>query len=138
MTDHDADSRLQRSIDHYMKDMGAMPEALQQLNAVAPDVFAAYSELRGALFKSEADGGKLPLRYKHLICVVLDAVRDEPIGVVNHTRAAMLAGLTVDELVEGILSGIIVYGMPIWGKVGRKAVDFAVEFQKELDAEAVT
>ena len=29
--------------------------------------------------------------------------------------------VTVDELTEGILLGIIVYGMPAWGKTGRKA-----------------
>jgi len=29
-----------------------------------------------------------------------------------------------------------VYGTPAWGKVGRKAVDFAVTYEKELAAKA--
>lgn len=123
---------LDRHAPHYHTDMGAMPEALVQLAEYAPDAFDAYSYMRTALLKSEQDGAKLPLKYKHLILVVLDAIRDEPIGVVNHTRAAMLAGLSVEELVEGLLLGIIVYGMPAWGKTGRKAVDFAVGFREEL------
>ncbi|ABE36468.1 putative carboxymuconolactone decarboxylase [Paraburkholderia xenovorans LB400] len=123
---------LKQHAAHYESDMGGLPEALVQLAEYAPETFDAYSRMRTTMLKSEADGAKLPLKYKHLILVVLDAIRDEPIGIVNHTRAAMNAGLSVDELIEGILLGIIVYGMPAWGKTGRKAVTFAVEFEKEL------
>jgi alkylhydroperoxidase/carboxymuconolactone decarboxylase family protein YurZ len=130
------DEIIARHTHHYMTDMGAMPEALLQLAEYAPEAFDAYSSLRTALLKSDADGAALPLKIKHLILVVLDAIRDEPIGIINHTRAAMMAGLTRAELVEGLLLGIIVYGTPAWGKVGRKAVDFAVTYEKELAAKA--
>ena len=123
---------LARHAPHYETDMGGMPEALVQLAQYAPEAFDAYSRMRTTLLKAESEGAKLPLRYKHLILAVLDAARDEPIGIVNHTRAAMLAGLSRDELVEGILLGIIVYGMPAWGKTGRKAVEFAAAFEEEL------
>jgi alkylhydroperoxidase/carboxymuconolactone decarboxylase family protein YurZ len=129
-TDKTKDS-LAKHADHY-KSMGAMPEALAQLAEAAPEVFDTYSRMRAALLKSEADGAALPLKYKHLILVVLDAIRDEQIGIINHTRAAMMAGLTKEELAEGILLGIIVYGMPAWGKTGRKAVEFAKGYSEEL------
>jgi alkylhydroperoxidase/carboxymuconolactone decarboxylase family protein YurZ len=126
---------LARHAEHY-KSMGQLPEALADLVDASPEVFDAYSKMRAALLKPETAGAALPLKYKHLILVVLDAIRDEPIGIVNHTRAAMLHGLTVDELTEGILLGIIVYGMPAWGKTGRKAVGFAKEFARELSGKA--
>lgn len=129
---------LAQHLEHYKTDMGSMPEALVQLAEASPEVFSAYSSMRTAMLKSEEDGAALPLKYKHLVLVVLDAIRDEPIGIVNHTRAAMLAGLTLQELIEGILLGIIVYGMPAWGKTGRKAVDFAREYEKELKAKAAS
>ena len=131
MEDSARKEALARHAEHY-KSMGALPEALAQLVDASPEVFDAYSKMRAALLKPESEGAALPLKYKHLILVVLDAIRDEPIGIVNHTRAAMLHGLTVDELTEGILLGIIVYGMPAWGKTGRKAVDFAKGFAEEL------
>lgn len=125
----DVDAILKRHAHHYHTDMGQMPEALVQLAQYAPEAFDAYSGMRTALLKGEDEGAALPLKYKHLILTVLDCIRDEPIGVINHTRASLKAGLSIEELVEGILLGIIVYGMPAWGKVGRKAVDYAVQFE---------
>lgn len=127
---------LKRHAHHYSSDMGALPEALQQLAEYAPGTFDAYSHMRSDLLKSEAEGGKLPLKYKHLILAVLDVQRDEPIGMNNHIRAAMLAGCTADEVTEAVLLGIIVNGMPAWGKIGRKGVEFAHKLQKEQQGKA--
>jgi len=125
---------LAKHAHHYTHDMGEMPPTLGQFASFDPDAFDGYSTMRTALLKSEAEGAILPLKYKHLILVVLDAIRDEQIGIINHTRAAMMAGLTAQEVAEGLLLGIIVYGAPAWGKTGRKAAEFAVEFEKELAA----
>ena len=125
---------LAKHAHHYTSDMGVMPPTLGQFASFDPEAFDGYSTMRTALLRSEEEGAKLPLKYKHLILAVLDAIRDEQVGIINHTRAAMMAGLTVDEVAEGMLLGIIVYGAPAWGKTGRKAAEFAVEFQKELDA----
>ena len=122
--------------DHY-KTMGpAMPEALVDLARHAPGAFDAYSAMRANLLKTEAQGAKLPLKYKHLIIAVLDVQRDEPIGMNNHIRAAMLAGCTAEEVTEAILLGIIVNGMPAWGKIGRKGAEFAHQFEKEQHSAA--
>jgi alkylhydroperoxidase/carboxymuconolactone decarboxylase family protein YurZ len=87
--------------------------------------------MRADLLKSEADGAALSLKFKHIILAVLDVQRDEPLGMINHVRAAMLAGATAAEITESVLLGIIVNGMPAWGKIGRKAVEFAVNFEQE-------
>lgn len=122
---------MKRHAHHYHTDMGSLPEALVQLAQYAPATFDAYSSMRADLLKSEADGAALSLKFKHIILAVLDVQRDEPLGMINHVRAAMLAGATAAEITESVLLGIIVNGMPAWGKIGRKAVEFAVNFEQE-------
>jgi hypothetical protein len=48
-------------------------------------------------------------------------------------RAAIRAGLTIDELVEALIQVMMVNGISTWGKVGYKVVEFADEIKKELD-----
>lgn len=130
----DTRDAIGKHADHY-KTMGpSMPEALVDLARHAPEAFDAYSAMRANLLKTPEQGAKLPLKYKHLIIAVLDVQRDEPIGMNNHIRAAMLAGATAEEVTEAILLGIIVNGMPAWGKIGRKGAEFAHQFAKEQQA----
>ena len=133
----DEHEALGKHASHY-KTMGAMPEALVDLARHAPGAFDAYSAMRASLLKTEEQGAALPLKYKHLIIAVLDVQRDEPIGMNNHIRAAMLAGCTAEEVTEAILLGIIVNGMPAWGKIGRKGVEFAHKFAQEQGAPSKT
>jgi alkylhydroperoxidase/carboxymuconolactone decarboxylase family protein YurZ len=133
-TEANAQDAIGKHADHY-KSMGpALPEALVDLARHAPEAFDAYSAMRANLLKTQEQGAKLPLKYKHLIIAVLDVQRDEPIGMNNHIRAAMLAGCTAEEVTEAILLGIIVNGMPAWGKIGRKGAEFAHQFAREAKA----
>ncbi|MPZ24945.1 MAG: carboxymuconolactone decarboxylase family protein [Micromonosporaceae bacterium] len=103
--------------DYYQNDIGRVPDAIRYAIDYAPEAFDGYFASRTAVIRQ--DGAALPKRYANLIFAVLDVATGNVVGATNHTRAALEAGCTPDEVVAAFVQTWLVAGFAAtWGKVG--------------------
>ena len=117
----DSDEVLAAHRAHFDATMGEVPESLEQLAAEAPAYFHGYAMAREWLLRPDEDAA-LPLRYRHLLCSILDCANGNLGGALNHGRAAARNGLTADEYRDAAVVLIITRGTPAWGAYGRKVL----------------
>lgn len=109
---------------HYEETLGNVPEAISVLFKYDPVALEGYTMMRKRIM-GQAPDGALPLKIKELIFVLLDCVVGNLDGAKNHVRAAIRAGLSMEELVEALVQALMVTGIASWGMVGYKVVEFA-------------
>jgi AhpD family alkylhydroperoxidase len=76
----------------------ATPEIIQRRRMLAPETEAAFKSFGKAAF---ADGA-LPAKFKQIIAVAVAHVTRCPYCINGHTRAALRAGASPQELMEAI------------------------------------
>ncbi len=116
---------------HFMETMGNLPEAIRAFIDYAPGMFPGYLGVRQYIYH-ETPGG-LTLATKELIFVILDVVAGNLDGAKNHCRAALRAGVTVEQLAEAMIQVFLVFGVSAWGQTGYKLMDYAAAVARGED-----
>lgn len=70
------------------------------LRRAAPGMQAAYAALGEAVFKGEAT---VPAKYRELIAIGVAVTTQCPFCIDSHTKAAVEAGATPEELAEAVM-----------------------------------
>lgn len=58
------------------------------------------------------------MKTKELVFALLDTLAGAKTGAINHAKAAMKHGLTLEQLAEGLVQVIMVGGITTWNGVG--------------------
>ncbi len=117
------DSELDK---HWSETLGDLPPTVKQLKEFSPRYYKYYTTARADLL-SDTPGG-LPLKYKELILLMTDVFRSNESGGRNHTRAALRAGLTKQELREAFELVALTTGILTWGTIMHHFWDEAKSF----------
>lgn len=112
-----------------MESMDAVREELRQpaldLRGMIPEVMKGYAEMSRASMAT----GELDASIKELIAVVIAVTRECDGCIVSHTRGAVRAGVTRQQLAEALGVAIMMNGGPgtVWGPRALRAFDEALE-----------
>ncbi len=108
---------------------GHLPEGFRILAEHAPEAFLGYMGLREFVFRAPPEG-HLEIWTKEFIFVLLDIQAGNIRGARNHLQNAMRAGLTVGQLIEGLVQLIMVGGITAWNLGGREILELALEIER--------
>jgi alkylhydroperoxidase/carboxymuconolactone decarboxylase family protein YurZ len=108
---------------------GHVPEGFRILADHAPEAFLGYMGLREFVFRAPPEG-HLEIWTKEFIFVLLDIQAGNLRGARNHLQNAMRAGLTVGQLIEGLVQLIMVGGITAWNLGGREVLELALEIER--------
>ncbi|HEX5040901.1 MAG TPA: carboxymuconolactone decarboxylase family protein [Candidatus Limnocylindria bacterium] len=102
-----------------------------------PDVFASYMSMRQGLFRDLSSGGALDRKTKELIILGIECIaRKTNPPPTGHTRYAVEAGATPEEISEVVGLCIMLGGMITYRESGRFVLREAVEHTERLKAGA--
>ena len=110
-----------------MQSMDEVREELRQpaldLRSLIPDVMRGYADLS----KASMSPGDLSVATKELLALVIAITRECDGCIVSHTRAAVRAGVTRQEVAEAIGVAIMMNGGPgtVWGPRALRSYDEA-------------
>ncbi|MBI4506175.1 MAG: carboxymuconolactone decarboxylase family protein [Chloroflexi bacterium] len=132
-----ADERAARLYAHFRQSLHVdpLPEFWARLIQARPEVMEGYVALREPTMRDVAAGGAVPKKVKELAIVAENIVRVNPFGVTAHTKAAVRAGATLDELWEVMALVIAESGMILYKMAGYDAIIAAEEALAELAQE---
>jgi alkylhydroperoxidase/carboxymuconolactone decarboxylase family protein YurZ len=108
---------------------GHLPEGFRVLAEHAPEAFLGYMGLREFVFRAPPEG-HLDIWTKEFIFVLLDIQAGNIRGARNHLQNAMRAGLTIGQLIEGLVQLIMVSGITAWNLGGREILELALEIER--------
>lgn len=129
----DVDKRVKAGIAHFKETMGELPVQMKVLSERMPPVFAGYMDIRQWVMRDPPEGA-MPRKYKHLIFTLLDCVYGNNAGAENHARAALRRGLTIEELLEGMVQILIVGGVGVYGRTGYAVLGNVLESAEAMAA----
>lgn len=109
-------------VEHFEATMGSLPAPMVTFVREAPEAFEGYIAMRTWLMR-DPPAGALDRKIKHLIFCLLDVALGNLEGAVNHARAAVRSGLTIDELTAGVVQVYMTCGVATWGRTGYKVID---------------
>lgn len=104
----DLKKEVEKVFDDYMKERNYIPNYAKVLSEEAPEFLVKWFDTR----RSFMGPGVLPGKFKELLLVAGAAARMVENSVNMHTKTAILAGATKQELVETALCAWLVGGMP--------------------------
>jgi len=116
----------EETIRYYEKELGWVPPFVKILAKYSPCSLDGYLTMRKDVLK-EPPQGALSRKVKEMLFSILDCVTGEVNGAKAHARAAIDAGLTMEELVEGFVIAIMVSGITTMCKAGVEAINAAEE-----------
>jgi hypothetical protein len=128
MTDGAKPQTVEAALDQIRATHGHVPEGFRILAAHAPEAFLGYMGLREFVFRAPPEG-HLEIWTKEFIFVLLDIQAGNIRGARNHLQNAMRAGLTVGQLIEGLVQLIMVGGITAWNLGGREILELALEIK---------
>ena len=105
----DITKEVEKVFDDYMKERNYIPNYAKVLSEEAPEFLVKWFDTRRAFMLKE---GALPTKFKELLLVNGAATRMVENSVNMHTKTALLAGATKQELVETALCAWLTGGMP--------------------------
>jgi alkylhydroperoxidase/carboxymuconolactone decarboxylase family protein YurZ len=106
----------------------------EQLAHYQPDVFASYMAMRKGLFQ-EPPNGALDRKTKELVILGIECIaRKTNPPPVGHTRKAIEAGATPEEVSEVVGLCIMLGGMITYRESGRFVLREAIEHAQRLGA----
>lgn len=105
---------------------GEVPGWVQKMHQQKPAALEAYTALRHSVMEE----GALSRKEKEWILVGVNAARRYERSMIYHTRGALDAGSTTEELAEILLPCILSRGLPAWLE-GYKALDYAQRYLGE-------
>jgi hypothetical protein len=128
MTDGAKPQTVEAALEQIRATHGHVPEGFRILAAHAPEAFLGYMGLREFVFRAPPEG-HLEIWTKEFIFVLLDIQAGNIRGARNHLQNAMRAGLTVGQLIEGLVQLIMVGGITAWNLGGREILELALEIK---------
>ena len=110
-------------MEHSHEVRSELREPAIALRALIPDVMRGY----GQLSRAAMEPGELSAGTKELLALVIAITRECDGCIVSHTRAAVRAGVTRQELAEAIGVSIAMNGGPgtVWGPRALRCYDEA-------------
>lgn len=111
---------------------GEVPEWVRTMHEHRPDALDGYTSLRHSIMEE----GALSRKEKEWVLVGVNAARRYERSMLYHTKGALDAGSTVDELAEILLPCILSRGIPAWLE-GHKALVYAEEYVGRSDRDGV-
>lgn len=120
---------VEAALEQIRSTHGHIPEGFRILAAHAPEAFLGYMGLRELVFRAPPDG-HLEIWTKEFIFVLLDIQAGNIRGARNHLQNAMRAGLTVRQLIEGLVQLMMVGGITTWNLGGREVLELALEIER--------
>lgn len=97
----------------------------------APDIMTSWLKFRSTTWKSQEEGGHLPIKYKELVAVGIEtATMKEHVG---HVERAIDYGATVEEIAEVLGISIMLAGFESYMIGGRHVLQRAEEHAKKKD-----
>jgi len=121
----------------YAHDYYADPQVEEEFRLLArfqPDVFTSYMSMRSGLFRTPPDGA-LDRRTKELVILGIECMaRKTNPPPTGHTRKAIEAGATPEEISEIVGLCIMLGGMITFRESGRFVLREAVEHAKRVSA----
>lgn len=116
----------EETIRYYEKQLGWVPPFVKVLAKYSPGALDGYMAMRKEVSKEPPEGA-LPKKIKDLIFTILDCLMGDVNGAKAHAVAAVDAGLTMKELVEGFVIAAMVTGIPTLCNLGVQAISAAEE-----------
>ncbi len=117
-------------IEYYEKELGWVPPFVKIFAKYTPGSLDGYLKMRKDILKDHPQGG-LPRKTKEMLFTILDCVTGEVNGAKAHAKAAIDAGMKMEELVEGFVIAAMVTGMTTMCIAGVEAINAAEERFKE-------
>ncbi|NHM32893.1 carboxymuconolactone decarboxylase family protein [Neobacillus terrae] len=108
-------------LEYFEKVYGQVPEWASKMHQFSPTALDHYTALRNEILVK----GKMKQKDKELILVGVNAARRYERSMLYHTKGAIDAGATVEEIIEIISTCIISRGIPAW-MTGIKAISYAL------------
>jgi len=115
-------------LNYYEDELKWNPPFADILSKYSPDGLKGYLVMRESI-----QNGHLPKKTRELIFTILDSLDDEVSGAKAHAVAAIEAGLTMEELVEGFVIVTIVKGINVLCKTGVEAIKEAEKRFQEIN-----
>jgi alkylhydroperoxidase/carboxymuconolactone decarboxylase family protein YurZ len=137
--DHEAyrvsDEDLERSWAYARKYYGeGVAEVLGPLAKYRPEVFHGYITLRQGVFNTGSDAALSPKVKELMILAIEIASRKTSPPPTGHTRRAMAAGATVEEIAEVVSLCLMIGGMLTYHESGWPVLQLAEELAAEAAA----
>jgi alkylhydroperoxidase/carboxymuconolactone decarboxylase family protein YurZ len=126
-------SQEQNVAQYYERELGWVPPFVRIMARHTPGALDGFVTMRRAILQ-EPPAGALPRDVKEMLFTILDCVTGEVEGAKAHARAAIDAGLTLDELAEGFVIAIMVTGITTMCKAGVHAFAAAEQHLGEKDS----
>src|SRR5262245_19327962 len=120
------DSPSQLFAKHIKASLGLkMPDFWALLGEHAPFALDGYLTMRRGVFGLAEDGGtsQIPKRYLEMMVIALNIAQNNQWGLKEHTRAAIEAGATKDELIQLVVLCIMSAGMVSYRKAGYLVIE---------------
>jgi AhpD family alkylhydroperoxidase len=102
---------------------GSVPDWAQMMHDYAPAALVQYTQLRDQILVE----GALAKKDKELILVGINAARRYERTMLLHTKGALDAGASIEELASLLTTCIISRGIPSW-IVGMEAIKYAITY----------
>jgi AhpD family alkylhydroperoxidase len=99
-----------------------MPDFWIKLAEYVPWVMDGYAMMRERTFRDISAGGALSKKVKELIIVAMNILQGNIWGIYAHTRAAIRAGATPNEIAEVVALTILSRGMVAYRMGGYDAL----------------
>ena len=115
-------------LDYYRNELKWNPPFAEILSKYSPKGLNGYLVMRESI-----ENGQLPKKTRELVFTILDSLDDEVSGAKAHAIAAIEAGLTMEELVEGFMIVTIVKGINVLCKTGVQVIEAAEKKWQEIN-----
>ncbi len=99
---------LERLLLRYKESYGQVPDWAETVSQIMPELLGPWMEIRSKVI---ADGA-LPRKVKELFLLGINLVRRYPSGIESHTKGALDAGATQEEVMEAIATAILSSAAP--------------------------
>ena len=109
------------TLEYFSQVYDQIPDWVSKMHQYAPKALEYYTKLREEILVD----GKVSKKDKELILVGINASRRYERSMLYHTKGAIDAGATVDEIADVIATCIISRGIPAW-LTGIEAIKYAV------------
>lgn len=113
---------VELGIEHYATTMGLIPDSITSIAGAAPEVFEGFVKMREWVMQ-DPPNGHLERKIKHLTFCMLAVAFGHLQAAIDHARAGMKAGLTIEELTTGLVQVYMSCGITSWGRTGYKVLE---------------
>lgn len=124
------EEKLKKFREYCIKYYGRVSDYYDRMARFAPDIMTSWVEFRSTTWKSQEQGGQLPLKFKELLAIGIETATMK--ADVGHVEKAIEEGATVEEVAEVLGICIMLAGMESYMIGGKGALERAEKRAREL------